>query len=224
MIILSGQQQLQLWRKKQQLSPPLSDKCPVLQLTGLSSHGLKAWQNAQVALYSVPCSPQLSTKSHQASRQATQGVEWALCRMYSVHFCQLSNGGTYFLVATWYMILSYSHCPLGCRQHLRGCFAYPLTIAFTTSTWRWNASTEVRNTRPFKTSIPKIYSRTGDTYTVYIAQKAFQFPVVRTQALLRCFGHRSHPYMHCGQETVLVCHVPGCIQHQGQPGPLLFVH
>ena len=29
-------------------------------------------------------------------------------------------------------------------------------------------------------------------------------------------------YMHCGHLTFLVCHVPGCIQHQCQP--LLFVH
>ena len=132
-----------------------------------------AKQHAQVApLYLVLCSPQSSTKSHQASTRATQGVEWALCRTYSVHFCQLSNGGAYFLVATWYTILSHSHCPPGCRQHLQGCFAYPLTIAFTTRTQRWNSTTEVHNTRPFKTSIPKMYSRTGDTYTVYTCTKS----------------------------------------------------
>lgn len=48
-----------------------------------------------------------------------------------------------------------------------GCFAYPLMTAFTTRTWRWNSSTDICNTRPFKTSILKMYSRTGDMYTVY---------------------------------------------------------
>ena len=48
-----------------------------------------------------------------------------------------------------------------------GCFAYPLMTAFTTRTWRWNSPTDIRNTRPFKTSTPKIYSGNGDMYTVY---------------------------------------------------------
>lgn len=77
---------------------------------------------------------------------SVQDVQWSIC--------QLSNGGAYFLVAAWVYLLSHSHCPLGVGNT---CFAYPLTIAFTTRTWRWNAP-EVRNMGPFKTSIPKIYS------------------------------------------------------------------
>ena len=118
-------------------------------------------------LYLVLCSPQSSTKSHQASRRAPQGVEWALCRTYSVHFCLSAMvapislwppGGQYCLTVTalW-----------GVGNTCGGCFVYPLISSFTTRTWRWNSPTDIRNTRPFKTSTPKIHSGNGDMYTVY---------------------------------------------------------
>ena len=137
--------------------------------------------------YSVPCSPQSSTKSHQASRRAPQGVEWALCRTYSVHFCQLSNGGTYFLVATCYTVLSHGHCPPGCRQHLWGMLGISPHDCLHNTHWRRNSPTEVHSTRPCKISISKIYSRTGDTYTVYTCTKSHPISNVKDTTFTSMF-------------------------------------
>ena len=105
-----------------------------------------------------------------------------------------------------------------------GCLAYPLMTAFTARTGDGIPPQRSTAQDLARFLSPKYIPELGTCTQCTLAQKVTQFPMSRTQPLLQCFGHHSHQYMHCGQETVLVCQVPGCIQHRCQPGPLLFVH
>ena len=105
-----------------------------------------------------------------------------------------------------------------------GCLAYPLMTAFTTCTRRWDSRTEVHSARPCKISISQTHCRTGDMYTVPTCTESRPIAHAKGTRTLQCVGHHSRQYTHCGQDTVLVCRVPGCTQHRCQPGPLLFVH
>ena len=133
------------------------------------------WHAQAASLYPVPCSLQSSAKSHWASGWTTQGVEWALCRTYVSTFTSSA------------MVVPISLWPPGRRYCLTvsalqgvsnicgGCSAYPLMTAFTTHTWRQNSSTEVCNTRPCKTSIPKTFQNWGHIYSVYSHRKLPNF-------------------------------------------------
>lgn len=93
-------------------------------------------------------------------------------------------------------------------------YGCPRIIVLTTRMQRWNSPIVVFTVRSCKTSVPKMYSDMGDTYTWYVRGGNLLIPsVTRGPASRKWFDPNSLLWLHWVQKTCPDSRRAECCQH-----------